>query len=744
MSFRRVVFLILFALVSNACGSETVLDGADPEVSPPTLALRDLTAATVPQVNLSAPVDGPSRAPQPVEIGGLSQLATADADGFRLFTEGGEVSFLTGINVGSAIPGRLPAELKIDAETWRRWLPMIAGTGVHAIRIYTLQPPDFYRELYAYNLEHRDNPLYLVHGVWVPEELMFKTRDLFDPELLAATYADIDNAVAAVHGEAELPARAGYASGRYDADVSPWIVTWAFGVEMDPTVVRDSDVLNAGRTYEGNYVGATVDATPTEVWLAEMVDRIAGLEAEYGRTMPLTFSNWPTTDPLEHPTEPLETEDMVGIDANNLVVSPEWSGGLYASYHAYPYYPDFQRYEPGIADFEHRGEVDPYAGYLVKLRDHHAAAGLPVMVLEFGVPSSIGSAHEGSRGRNQGGHDEAGAMFINAELLRTQHELGLSGGFVFSWHDEWFKRTWNTMDSELPAGRRQLWLNPLTNESGFGLLAMDPGRTGSAVVVDGSDDDWNSDNSQAVYEGDGRLQEVRATHDEGYLHLRLLLEEPETWLDSAIAIGFDVVPGGNGGLPGAAGVGEAADTAIVIGPGHEANAFVRASNDYNDLILGRRLGFYEVAAADTEEGSGVWNPQRLATNRPLTIPILEVDHPIEWFELNPLPTGSSDPTREDYDSRTIWAGRGAVVELRVPWGMVGFSDPSSRSALVISATGGLSTHEVSALAISIAFGSEDVADFDYRWDPWNAVEWVERPKRGLQAFIDAVSEVTGG
>ncbi|MFA9564512.1 MAG: hypothetical protein ACERLM_07395 [Acidimicrobiales bacterium] len=37
--------------------------------------------------------------------------------------------------------------------------------------------------------------------------------------------------------------------------------------------------------------------------------------------MPLTFSNWPTTDPLVHPTEPLETEDMAGIDANHLVAS---------------------------------------------------------------------------------------------------------------------------------------------------------------------------------------------------------------------------------------------------------------------------------------------------------------------------------------------------------------------------------------------------------------------------------------
>ncbi|MDH5373876.1 MAG: hypothetical protein OEX97_13110, partial [Acidimicrobiia bacterium] len=595
MWLKRVFFLAVVLVMATACGGQ-LQDGGD------SLPVDEMPV----QVSLVVPAGGPSRAPAPVEVGGLSLVARADSSGFALLTDGGEIPFLTGINVGSSVPGRLPAELKIDAETWRRWFPMIAGTGVHAVRIYTMQPPCFYRELLAYNLAHPEHPLYLVHGVWVPMELMAANHNLFDSAVLELARSDIDNAVAAVHGDAVLPTRRGYASGRYDADVSPWLVSWAFGVEMDPVIVRDSDVANVGRDYVGKYVSATGDASPTEAWLAEMIDRIAGLEAAYGRTMPLTFSNWPTTDPLIHPTEPLETEDMVGIDANHLVATSEWPGGLYASYHAYPYYPDFQRYEPGIADFEHNGQIDAYAGYLAKLRDHHAQAGLPLMVLEFGVPSSIGSAHHGSLGRHQGGHDEGGAMAINAGLLRTQHDLGLSGGFVFSWQDEWFKRTWNTMDVELPAGRRQLWNNPLTNESNFGLLAMDAGEGGPPIVVDGRDEDWTTDNSQAVIESGGLLREVRVTHDETYLYLRIALSDEMAWNESPVVVGFDVVPGGAGTLPGTPGFGASADTAIVVGPGDQANAYVRASNDYNDLVLGRKLGFFDVVDAALLEGSGIW------------------------------------------------------------------------------------------------------------------------------------------
>ena len=48
----------------------------------------------------------------------------------------------------------------------------------------------------------------------------------------------------------------------------------------------------------------------------------------------------------------------------------------------------------------------------------------------------------------------------------------MAGGLVFSWHDEWFKRTWNTMDYDHP-DRRPFWDNIQTNEQHFGLLCFD-------------------------------------------------------------------------------------------------------------------------------------------------------------------------------------------------------------------------------------------------------------------------------
>ena len=86
------------------------------------------------------------------------------------------------------------------------------------------------------------------------------------------------------------------------------------------------------------------------------------------------------------------------IDAN-------WPAGTFASYHAYPYYPDFLRHEPALQDYPYAGRSDPYAGYVAALRRHHPD--MPTLITEFGVPSSIGSAHNAPLGRTQGDHSEA-------------------------------------------------------------------------------------------------------------------------------------------------------------------------------------------------------------------------------------------------------------------------------------------------------------------------------------------------
>ncbi len=644
--------------------------------------------------------------------------------------------FMAGVNLGVTIPGRYPGELAIDAETYRRWLPMMAGLGFNTIRVYTIQNPSFYRELQRYNRAHQEAPLFLIQGVWFDEELFVTDGDLYKGELTASVDAEIVDTVGAVTGTAEIPKKPGHAYGSFNADVTDWIAAWIIGIEPDPTTVRDSDIANHDvASYSGRYFSAAEGATSTESWYAARLDRLASELRSRDLDAPLAFTNWPTTDPLEHPAEPIMDEDLVAIDANHVAPTTEWTAGYFASYHAYPYYPDFQKYEAGIADYVHQGAIDPYAGYLDALREHHV--GIPVVIAEFGVSGGMGLAHRGPLGRDQGALNESRQMATNAEMLRVIHDVGMAGGLVFEWADEWFKSSWNTQDYELPRDRRALWDNQWTNESQFGILAIEPGPA-DGIVLDGELDDWDETDSTVIAPGGTGQPRVRAHHDAGYLYL--LIESDGIAGDTTV-IGFDVVDGGSGGLPGTPGMDVGADTAIVLGSGGMGEAMIRASNDPFGIKLGLNAGHFAADPADYEPGSGVWNRQRLLTSYPLEIPTTGEQIPAEAFDVGLLVNGSTDPANDSFDSRATWYRTPNAIELRLPYAALGISDPSSRQAVVVASDGGISTSEFERVGISVVAGGSLYETAGYTWDPWSAPVWHERLRVGSDLLAATLREI---
>jgi len=104
------------------------------------------------------------------------------------------------------------------------------------------------------------------------------------------------------------------------------------------------------------------------------MDIIAGYELEnYNSMRPISFSNWPTTDILEHPSNFQDSEDRVGVDPNVIYIKGDLEPvGEFASYHVYPYYPDFLNFEEKYRNYiDHRGEHNNYAGYLNHLNSVH-------------------------------------------------------------------------------------------------------------------------------------------------------------------------------------------------------------------------------------------------------------------------------------------------------------------------------------------------------------------------------------
>jgi hypothetical protein len=634
--------------------------------------------------------------------------------------------FVMGVNFGVALPGRWPSEFPEDEATYAGWIDTVAAMGANTIRTYTLLPPPFYDALETHNRKRPQQRLWLLQGVWteLPEGDNYHA-----PGYLDGFKDEIRRVIDALHGDLDLAPRPGHASGRYRADVSASVLGWVLGREWEPYSVRAYDRKRGGDVAAGGASGAASfhggymvveRGTPFEAWLAGVLDfAVAHETTRYRMQRPVSFVSWPTLDPMTHPTEATVAEetawrrrrgedvssppifeydnDGVTVDPTRIRATAAAAGGLFATYHAYPYYPDFMQLDPGYAGA--RGVRGPsrYLGYLRDLKTHHAD--LPIVIGEFGVPSSRGQSHYHPQGWHHGGLSERDQAEIDALLMRDIREAGMAGGVVFALLDEWFKRNWLVAEFEVPADRKPFWLNVLDPEQHYGILAARPGAAGWKVTIDGRGEDWAGIAPLLARAGAGperplgdghdgarTLRGLRVASDEAYLYLRLDVDDldadddgrPE-WDRAAYLVGIDTHDErlGDHRLP----LRDAPRSpvglefcAILDGPG---TSRLLVDTPY-DIHTHR----YRRPYRSVENDDGRYIPIRVETNRRRICRDGKV-HQAREHNRSPLLHGSIDPRDADHDSRADWrAGRdGTFIEMRIAWGLLNVTDPSSRRVL---------------------------------------------------------------
>ena len=706
------------------------------------------------------------------ETDGVKQVSTVKDANLAVYTgEGWEERFWTGMNLGATLPGHAPGELAPTREDYLRWFAEMEKMNVDVLRVYTILNPEFYEAFSEFN-STREEPLWLIQGVWSPEEELtgddLEGRDAYTPEITEIFRHEIRDAVRVVHGDADIPERPGHASGRFRSDISEYVLGWVVGTEWFPLAVDKTDRMNAGiEPYEGKFFRATGDATPFEGWMAWMLDTFAEEEMEYGWQHPVAISNWPTTDPLEHPDEANEQEDLVPVDPMHVEPTEAWKAGYFASYHIYPAYPDFMRNEQKYQDYRTaEGERDPYAGYLNELRAHHK--GIPLIAAEYGTSSARGMAHRGPLGRNQGRHTEEAQGEINADLLDAIHQEGYDGGVLFSWQDEWFKFAWNTGPLEIPATRRPMWLNRLTNEQNYGVIATEPGESiEDTIHLDGKTGDWERRNGgpdgfrdvvdwvtdrvqgrgAGVAETSYEDFDLGVTHDEAYVYLLMQKREGE-WLfpGEEVNVGFGSLPGGSPTANQAPGVGfpdGGLQFLLEIKNGEDSNLWVNSAYDQHAWLYGKKLDYMTDPVLEEDPEEGVFSPWRLALNRPLVLPQSGREIPFEDYEVGKMNPGITDPSDPEFDSLADWYAEGDVLEVRIPWTMLGYTDPSTRMVWDYPyEADGIRAVEAGDLRVYPTVRNpgetapEEVDPLGYTWRDWDQPTYHERKKKGFGSLSE--------
>lgn len=624
---------------------------------------------------------------------------------------------IRGVDMGVGVPGQWATDYAIDKETYLRWFGWISEMGANTLRVYTILHDDFYNAFYEYNQEREkagEEPLYLIHGVWVNDYMYNSHRDGFDDEIHKTFIQDCKTLVDVLHGKRAMSLGYGVGSGSYRKDVSPWVIGYILGVEWETGIVTYTNQKREdSNQYQGTYLYTTQEASPFEALLCEWGDSIIAYESErYGQQRLVAFSNWPTTDPFSYDVVTTAYRDKLEtVDVEQIKATEQFLAGQFASYHVYSYFPDYleameegkayteeeiaegvggvaalQLYRehidamdaPSISRYltpedyvDRDGRFNTYVAYLRALNRYHT---MPVVISEYGVTTGRGMAQvDENTGRNQGhmSEQEQGQAII--DCYEDIVDAGCAGSCVFSWQDEWFKRTWNTME-RIDLDNTAYWSDYQTNEQYFGLLTFDPGQEESVCYVDGDISEWSALDVVAT----GEDMELSMKYDEKFLYFLVYKKNfaPE---DEMLYIPIDTLPD--------SGSTYCKNFDVTFQRACEFMLLLKGQED-SRLIVQRR---YETLLATDGPVYYVWDPYYnpphkdtpefwpiyLALKREDLLNPPNVVRPRgEKYETGALRHGTANPLDEEFDSLADFMIAGDYVEIRLPWQLLNFSNPS--------------------------------------------------------------------
>lgn len=670
----------------------------------------------------------------------VTAVFRAEGDTFvRETAAGPEPVIVRGVQVSSSMPAHFAADFAPEEGDYLRWLTAIGEMGANTVRAASIMDDDFYNALYTYNTTHAD-PLYLIQGTSVPDAVNYGAGSAADDAFAGKLTQDGMDLVDILHGRKRITMRTdGGGTGRYTHDLSPWVLGYLVGDGWGADVLAYTDHEAGRRTaYQGEYFSTASDATAFEAVLAQVMDTITGYESKkYKVQRPIGFANSPETDALQYKEwAAAQLGKYVWVDAEHVLPTEQMEAGTFAAYHLYDFCPDFAAYltdAQRAALAEEGTGVDAsaaYGGYLTLMARHHT---MPVLAFRYGISSARGVISEASDGPLT--EREQGEQLVR--IARAVEDAGWTGGCITGWQDQWERRTWNTAYAT-DLGNGQWWHDVQTDGQSYGLMAFQtPG-----CVIDGVPDEWTADD---VIRTEPGLTLSAREDPEG---LSLLLTGPNVGPGRRLYVPIDTTQesGSTRCQSPALRFSRAADFLLIVDGTEDTRLLVQARYDaaragFESEITGEDA-YIHWPDADDPAFVPIRMPLENHTLLETVTPENIAQRRLPVWETGRLTAGCGDPDSPAYDSRADFCFGDGCVEIRLPWGLLNFSNPAE--AQVHSdyyAHYGVTSHRIGGCWLGASAGGDaPIAMERLALHGWNRVTYTERLKQSYEVLQAAWRE----
>ncbi|CEO06351.1 Uncharacterised protein [[Clostridium] sordellii] len=575
---------------------------------------------------------------------------------------------IVGVGLDSTKPGAFPSENLVNEEDYLRWIKDIYDMGANCIKVSNLMGANFYKALDKFNKDKK-SPIYLMQGIYFDEKLLKNGKDPQGSKASSAFKDNIKLVIDSVHGNPYNKEKPDIIQV-YKTDISKYVIGYSLGIQFAKHDLIYTEIMNNKKPYDGKYMYTDKNSSSFESYLAKMGDYAVDYEfSTYKKQSLISFigtSAHHIASSVENPNKKniLSSKDTNEefknfIDVEDIKAKRGLKTGIVASYNIYPSYTELKEYDGNIGK------------YFEDINKHYS---IPVIIGEIGVPSSrSGGDFNENTDKGYITEQEQGKALV--DIYKAVKKSKLAGCFIFEFQDSWYSSSWNTKDNKI-LDRSAYWSDAQTYSQSFGLMTFEPGRLKVTPYPDDKLDEWSEKN---VISKD-KDYSLSMQSDEKYLYFMIKSSDKTSLKKDDIYIDLDTTP--KSGSKKSTQYGLQFDNPVdfIIKINDQGNSMVMAQEYYNGFDFYENKSLYEKRPDLIKHTPDMdyFSPIYIETRPKMFIKSQGETKEKVTYETGKLTKGNSNPESKDFNSAADYYMGNDYVEVRIPWALLNFMDPSTK------------------------------------------------------------------